>query len=153
MLKRSLNTAGDTIVEVLIATAILGFVMGGAYALTSRTLQTSRSSQERVEAITLVEGQLERIKYEARSNPNFDSKFRVGSSFCLKQVTGDQKTLPDPANCNVGPNGRYRLSITYIADPRFTTPNKLLGTFNVQANWERADGEHRQEQLIINYKT
>lgn len=56
------NTTGDTIVEVLIALAVLGAVIIGAYSIASRSLAGIRASHERDEATAIAEGQLEVIR-------------------------------------------------------------------------------------------
>ena len=52
---------GDTIVEVLIAVAILAFVVTSASATTTRSSSTVRASQERGEALKLAQSQVEYI--------------------------------------------------------------------------------------------
>ncbi len=53
---------GDTIVEVLLAIAIVSAVLAGAYVTTNRSLRVGRDAQEASEALELAEGQIERIK-------------------------------------------------------------------------------------------
>jgi Tfp pilus assembly protein PilV len=60
--RRSLKeAAGDTIVEVLIATAILGIVLTGAYVTANRSYLTIFSAQQRQEALSLAQSQLEEL--------------------------------------------------------------------------------------------
>lgn len=152
MLGRRLNQAGDTIVEVLMATAVLAFVMGAAYSLTIRTLNTSRAAQERVEALKYVEGQLEKLKYEARNRSDFTTAYRTTSQFCFKQTATVETALSSTTDCTaVGSNGRYKLKINYENNSAFADPNKRFGTFNVEAKWDRVGGG--QEVLVINYQT
>lgn len=58
----TLSQTGDTIVEVLIAMAVLSMVLGGAYVASNRSLAVSQQNQERAEALKLVEGQMEQLK-------------------------------------------------------------------------------------------
>ncbi len=53
---------GDTIVEVLIAIAVVSSVLGIAYGTMSRNLQIMRTNQERTEASRLGQGQMEMLK-------------------------------------------------------------------------------------------
>ncbi|HSX32927.1 MAG TPA: prepilin-type N-terminal cleavage/methylation domain-containing protein [Candidatus Saccharimonadales bacterium] len=62
---------GDTIVEVLISMAIVSLILGGAYATTNRSLQSTRADQEQTTALKIAQGQLEEIKSAAITNPNF----------------------------------------------------------------------------------
>lgn len=52
---------GDTIVEVLIAVAVLMVVITGGYSIATRSLNGARIAQERSEATMLAQGQLEAI--------------------------------------------------------------------------------------------
>lgn len=80
------RTAGDTIVEVLIAVVVIATALGIAYTVATRSLQTARQSQERSEALKIAEGQLELIK-GFNEDPNKDVHNNIypqGTVFCLK---------------------------------------------------------------------
>ena len=70
MLKKLLknNVAGDTIVEVMLALAILGLVLGGAYIVTNQSTLNERRAQERNIALQLAQGQIESMKQFASGN-------------------------------------------------------------------------------------
>jgi type II secretory pathway pseudopilin PulG len=74
---------GDTIVEVLIAIAVMTSVLGGAFVMTNRSLQDTRTAQERVNAVKLVESQIELVKNVVATNP--DSLFGAGvpAAYCI----------------------------------------------------------------------
>jgi prepilin-type N-terminal cleavage/methylation domain-containing protein len=55
---------GDTIVEVLIAMAIISLVLTAAYVTSNRNTILIQSSQEREQAQRLVEGQIEMLRYK-----------------------------------------------------------------------------------------
>jgi type II secretory pathway pseudopilin PulG len=84
-----LNKTGDTIIEVLLSLAVLGMVIGTAYAIASRSLKRAQQAQERTEATKLVEGQIDRIKYLSESNLASDivalnDITTSGAAMCLK---------------------------------------------------------------------
>lgn len=56
------NQKGDTIIEVLLAIAVVGSVLGIAYSTMHRNLLTLRSNQERTEATRLGQGQVEQLR-------------------------------------------------------------------------------------------
>jgi len=56
---------GDTLIEVMIALAIIGSVIAISYATASRALRTGRAAQERTEAVKFVESQVESLNREA----------------------------------------------------------------------------------------
>lgn len=61
-LQIKLDKRGDTIIEVMLALAVLGAIIGGGYSVATRSLNGVRISQERGEATKLAEGQLEALK-------------------------------------------------------------------------------------------
>lgn len=140
---------GDTIVEVLISIAVISLVLGGAYVTTNRNLLATRAAQERTNAISLVESQLEQIKSLSATDPEtlFDPNIPV--EFCIAQdrvITGS-----DTADCRVDTAGApneiepvYNLSITR------TGPDANQGyVFEVTNTWEDPSGnQDNQVQMI-----
>ncbi len=59
---KPLNNVGDTIVEVLIATALVSSILGGAYATSNLSLRSTRQAEERVEALKYTEAQIEKLR-------------------------------------------------------------------------------------------
>lgn len=128
-----LNTSGDTIVEVLLAIAIVSAVLGAAYVSTSQSLGNARQAEERSEAAKLVEGQLERLKVAFQTDP---IPFNTVGSFCLDDTPARVATS-NPA-CTVG---RYALAI-----------ERSGNDFTATAKWDRAGGGASQEQVRIVYR-
>ncbi len=60
-MRLKLKNNGDTIVEVLIAVAVLMVVITGGYSIATRSLNGARIAQERSEATMLAQGQLEAV--------------------------------------------------------------------------------------------
>jgi prepilin-type N-terminal cleavage/methylation domain-containing protein len=162
--------AGDTIVEVMIALAIIGSVIAMAYATTTRSLRVGRQAQERGEALKLVEGQIEALKIFVSNSTTraqaFDAVYlRDGTSeqsFCLSVAgtpTLTQQAMPaanvetDPittgynTNCAVGQDARYKLAIERADTGSAPT---LQSTFTVRARWERIGGG--KDEIVILYK-
>lgn len=96
---KNLNQAGDTIVEVLIAMAVVSLVLGGAYATANRSFLSIKLAQERSEALKLAEDQLEQLRVEQQTattnntvnNPN--SLFNRATIFCMN---GGMQTSHNP---------------------------------------------------------
>lgn len=80
---RIASNRGDTIVEVLIAIAVVSLVLAGAFVSSNRSLKATRTAQERGEALKLAESQVEQIKLAA-DNKTLDvfgvSNFCIGAS-------------------------------------------------------------------------
>lgn len=78
------NQTGDTIIEVLLALAVLGFVIMGSYSIATKSLNGIRIAQERGEALKIAETQTEIIKQHFDSRDatitDFDTFFARTSS-------------------------------------------------------------------------
>lgn len=141
MHKRS-NQRGDTIVEVLLAIAIIGAVLGGAYVVANRNTMINRASQERLEAIKVAEGQLERLKAKAAS----DSSLFNQTSFCLNNT--NTIVTSTSAQCRVNSSGvpsvaepSYRINITKEGDLAVGVTNPTAGArFKIEVTWSEVRG-------------
>ncbi len=76
-LKR-LAQRGDTIVEVLIATAIIGGALGISYGLVTNGVKNNEASQERSVAVKLAETQIESLRSYISTHPILPA-----NNFCL----------------------------------------------------------------------
>lgn len=143
------NQRGDTIVEVLIAIAVMSLVLGGAYVTTNRNLLATRAAQERSNALTLVESQLEQIKSLAITDAASLFDTNIPTEFCISQ---DQAIVgADTADCKVDQSGApteaepiYNLSVTRSA------PDVNLGyIFEVTNTWVDPSGDHNNEVKML----
>lgn len=145
---KHLNSAGDTIVEVLMAIAVLSVVLGGAYASIQRSFINSRRAQERSEAIKHVETQLEQLKGLSKNPSN--NVFTTSTPFCASSsgIVAWAGTLPAldahdssfyPAACRINtiPDG-YSMSIVRNGND-----------FIARARWINANGTGNEEVRII----
>lgn len=64
---RNRQQAGDTIVEVLIAIAVVSSVLAIAYSTMNRNLQIMRNNQERTQAVRVAQDQIETLKARQRT--------------------------------------------------------------------------------------
>lgn len=149
-MKMRLNTAGDTIVEVLLAVVVVGAVLTGAYVSSNQSLNADRASQERAEALKYVESQIDQVK----ANVAAASAQPTGSGFCFKQ-DGTIQVLPGGTpsssaaaddfskytNCDPGsiPDG-YNLSVVR---------NSANDVYTVRARWTHVAGSNRDEIVML----
>lgn len=159
-MNKPLNARGDTIVEVMIAIAILAAVLGGAYAAAGRSLRIARQSEERGTALKLAEGQLEKLKALA---PDPANNMFSAATFCIDdgtppvppaQVTGFSGSAPDtdlaaddfsnyPGACQVTQNGVYNLSIQYDSSA------SAYDLFTILVRWDRLGGGRDEVRLLL----
>jgi prepilin-type N-terminal cleavage/methylation domain-containing protein len=139
---RRLNTSrtgqrGDTIIEVMLAIAVLGMVLAASYNIANRALMTGRYAQEQTEAVKQAESQLEKLKYKASlvkpgdsvTGTIFDTAsgsttFCIGDDSSLSKITSTNSSYDSVCK---GRSGLYALAINYSAT------NK---TFIVTASWD-----------------
>lgn len=164
---------GDTLIEVMIALAIIGSVIAISYATASRALRTGRAAQERTEAVKLVESQVESLKVVAATPAKKLILFApspslvVEPTFCVDSATNiyTENALPADVTsddlvtnalgaptagqvyhfkCAVGQDARYKLSIVRSCDATFKC------TFAVRARWERIGGG--KDEVSVYYR-
>lgn len=146
-IKRYASQAGDTIVEVMFAVAVVGMVIGGSYVIATRALRTGRYAQEQTEALKQAESQIERLKYLASKGlPVTDSQsiFNTGASdtsFCIndsfvKILSNAGATYT--AGCRAkGGDKLYDILVNY--SPGSVATGQDL--FNIVVTWDRQGTE------------
>ena len=142
---RSRKQAGDTIVEVLIASAIVGLVLTGAFAVANASYKQIRMAQERGEAQRIAQGQTEQIEGLVQSNLLYVTNPAPPSPypFCFHPISG-AAVVASSADCAQGTEGRYRISIARTAG---LTDNH---TFTVTVTWDSLNG--RQDRVAVDYR-
>jgi type II secretory pathway pseudopilin PulG len=143
---------GDTIVEVLIAMAAVGLVLGGAYTSANRSLNSTRAAQERGEALKVAEGQFEGLNALAIKGSPVNIFDTLNPVFCLDSDLQPHyfKNSYDPSKISLAATdfslypsecqqqARYYVSITYSKNPN--PPNLDEDHFNVLVRWDRVNG-------------
>lgn len=93
---------GQTLVEVVVAVAVIGLVLTGIVTAVTSGLKTSRVSRERFEARRIVESQFEDIRSERNNDP---------ASFFASENAGDIIVVgPDTVEGNLT---SYQKTVTY----------------------------------------
>lgn len=115
---------GETIVEVLIAIAVIGAVIGTSYAIVNRNSKSYQQASERTTALKLAENQLEIIR-------GYDQSALVGT-FCF--MGGVLKT--STADCK---EGIFQVAVT-----------KSGNAYDVLVSWPGINGS--PEKLNLRYR-
>lgn len=160
--KKTVSNRGDTIVEVLIAVAIIGSVLTGAFTVTQKSSHAVRSSQEHSEMLQILQSQVEVVRALAMDQAKEDEPTAPTTGvystsptfFCVDSATRQRvnqtrlaNVLPPIADdtfvnyekaCKVGNEKRYNLAISYDSTSK-------LFTFN--GRWDRVGGGKNQEKL------
>lgn len=136
MKRKSLgNQGGDTIIEVIIALAVLAITIAGAYGIASRSLKAGRQAQERDEATKLAESQLENIKAQAVAG---NAALFSSSNFCFN---------PGITTTDCRFNNLYDVSITSAA----ASSGNNVYQFDVTVQWDSIT-HNGKDQVIMRYR-
>jgi len=145
----SVRQRGDTIVEVLLAMAVVGMVLGSSFGIANRSLNIGRSAQERTQALKIAESQLELMKIAEESGVSISTQT---ANFCLHvpDTTSGVKVVAAGSNECEDIEGLY----TIVIDPDGANSSKV---FEIRIIWERlgaanANAADRQDTLSIFYK-
>jgi prepilin-type N-terminal cleavage/methylation domain-containing protein len=125
----SLRERGDTIVEVLIAIAIISLILATAYTITSKNTLDLQNNAERVQGQHLVESQLEALKANDGiiGGTCFNSAAVPASGPACNQTT-------------TGSGATYTLHITSAGN-----------LYTVDAQWTSL-GAHRPSEITMYYR-
>ncbi len=138
-LRRYMGQRGDTIVEVLIAIAVAGSILGTSYAIIGRNAKSYQQVSEHTEALKLAEGQLENIRKAAAGTDDSlkDAIFlpASGSTFCTEVIL-DQVTVKSTP-CSTG---RYTITVNRSGS----------NTFETVVVWDGINGG--DDKVSLNYK-
>jgi prepilin-type N-terminal cleavage/methylation domain-containing protein len=140
---------GDTIVEVLIAIAIVSSVLGVTYGAMNRNLLITRANQERTEASKIAQGQLEAI----RGLTAAQLTTIAGNSFCIinGMVTYPTNGTVPATNINSDVFANYG---SCKSDFYNFVIKKFSGEtykYQVYVRWDKIGGDSR-EQIIMSYR-
>ncbi|HSH18307.1 MAG TPA: prepilin-type N-terminal cleavage/methylation domain-containing protein, partial [Candidatus Saccharimonadales bacterium] len=130
--KKERRQHGDTIVEVIIAVAIVSSVLAGAFTVSQKSALAVRSSQEHGEMLQLLQGQVETVRAialqaEAKTAPIYSTSPRY---FCIDESSKNRSNfdssvvqLPEsddddyssyPVACKgLGASNLYNVAIRY----------------------------------------
>lgn len=140
------HARGDTIVEVLIALAVLGLAFSISYATANRSLIMARNAQEHSEALQYLDSQVEL----ARADSGDDDLYDKTKTLCMDQATSDiNYGKPIPATsifCTVGE--RYKVSYTYDNAPMNGVDQDV---FTFKVTWDGI-GTLGPQQETMSYK-
>lgn len=123
--RKNRHESGETIVEVLIATAIIGLVLASAFVIVNKNVASNQDVEEHAFAQKLVESQTEQLRQDA-STPV--------SAGCYKE-DDIYTTIEDECKLTNG-GAVYRKKIT-----------KSDGTYAISVTWQTIGGSIATETV------
>lgn len=145
MLAKMRNVRGDTIIEVMVALAILGLAFGISYAIANRSLQISQNSQEHSQALEYLDSQVELARSDVKGLYASTYVTNPGTTFCM--TSSDVPTGIGAGDCHPSDGGAdYNISISYNPSTDNDGVNQDIFTFTI--NWEGLGtlGEQQEQQ-------
>lgn len=153
----SIGNRGDTIVEVLIAIAVVSSVLGISYSIMNRNVSTIRDNQERSAASKIAQVQLEYMRqaWYTKTEAEFSQYYNQGPHFCLNSGL-ERRSVINPTllndtgypgatdNVDKCRSGIYHYSVTKSNDA------SLSGSYTVTVRWEKLTGG--QGQIVMGYR-
>lgn len=140
-----LNQTGDTIVEVLIAIAVVSVVIVSSFTIANKSSIQIRAAQERSEGLKLAASAIETIK----ARPTAANNLPLNKLYCQDLITqatanGDLPNLVTEQDSDYAqPQCRSQLTTVPYFISVMRTDNE--GSFVVHARWDRVGGGERQD--------
>ncbi len=128
----ALNRRGDTIVEVLIAIAIVSLVLTAAYVISNKNTVAIQANQERIQAQHLVEAQIEGLRAQGKLNTSGDCFNAAGVEAGGATCAGFTQT---------GSGATYSASIT----------GPVGNAYQVTVKWSSLNGEAVNDSSVTMY--
>lgn len=140
--------AGDTIVEVILAVAIISSVLAGAFAVTSRSSRDIRVSEEHAQALQYLQGQVELLRSAAAKPGYLLGSGWLNSGFCLDANNiYESDSGGTDNNCKVGANPTAPYVLHIQKNPLSSGPTT---TFDLEASW--ASLNRGNDRVDLSYK-
>jgi type II secretory pathway pseudopilin PulG len=133
---------GDTIVEVIIAVAIVSAILAGAFVVTNQSARAVRDSEEHAQALQLLQGQVELLRSAAARPGTLPAS--LSTPFCLANGRAYQPAASD-THCTL--NSLYQVS---ISSPVSAPTAGTTTTFNLVAAWPALGGG--TDDVYLSYK-
>lgn len=146
MLKR-FNDAGETIVEILICTAIVSIAISAAYVSGVHAIKAIQSAREKEDAITVARTQIELMAVDKNFIQNDSSYFSTigGCYVYIKDINSDivvnDSATPNNGCTNYG-QGQSPYSENFSVSIKKSSTNPTLSQYNydVKVTWSGSTG-------------
>jgi type II secretory pathway pseudopilin PulG len=134
----SRTEAGDTIVEVMIAIAVISSVLVGAFLVSSTSTRSVQDTGERAQALQVAQSQVEMI----RAYVGGGGSFSPATNYCMQASDSYKMSVSDTNNCDPADNASRGAQFR----PTFT---KNGPTYTVTVTW---DGLKSVAQVQLAYR-
>ncbi len=140
------GAGGDTMVEVMISTAILAVVLATAYTTSTHSLQSGLNAKYRDQALTYARAQIELVKSADNRQPSTVDAYKLDRPFCIdssnakvQEVSSAAKVCPLPIG-ETNPDNQSQYSVVDNYSP-------ASKTFTATVTWQSANNVPNQTTL------
>lgn len=137
--RRRIGQTGDTVVEVLLAVAVISSVLAGAFILSQRSAIATRDAQEHAVAQKIVETQLESLRAASSDSVESPRIFSENRGFCMDTA---QKLSTNA--CSFSAKGTAAASTDVpayrVVISRTGCNPAPCGVFTVKVDWDSVTG-------------
>lgn len=139
---------GDTLVEVILAIALMSLVLVGSFNIIGAAYRTAMLSKERIEAVSLAQQQAERLR-KLR-----DDQQAAEVAFSAMPFPATGQTLDsnlDTVNCPADGclvNGLYKVRIEKISNIS-SSLDPILNSYLIRVRWIQAGTNDTNETQIL----
>ena len=137
------DSRGDTIVEVILATALIASSIGLAYSMSNHNLSSGISAGQRSQALSLAQAQIERIKNAYLTNSPVLDSYKTSQPFCILVNGVEEDVNRSGSKCANFGSSPYSVSINY---------NETTLVFKTDISWSSSSNNAGQDQLTLYYK-
>lgn len=137
------GSRGDTIVEVILATALLGAVIGLAYSMSNHNLSNGVSAGQRSQALSLAQSQIEHLKNAYLTNSGALDSYKIDKAFCILSDGSEEDVSKSGSKCANFGGSPYSLSVKYT---------KTTLVFRADVSWSSSSNNAGQDELTLYYK-
>jgi len=141
--RRPKVSRGDTIVEVILATALIAAAIGLAYSMSNRNLSNGVSAGQRSQALSLAQSQIERIKNAYLINSPVLASYKIDRPFCILDDGSEEDVSRLNSKCANFGSSPYSVTINY---------NGSTLIFTTDVSWSSNSNNSGQDQLTLYYK-
>ena len=134
---------GDTIVEVILATALIAAAISLVYSMSNRNLSNGVSAGQGSQALSLAQSQIERIKNAYLTNSPILGSYKINKAFCVLNDGTEEDVGKAGSQCANFNSSPYSISIAY---------NQTTLVFKADVTWSSHSNSSGQDQLTLYYK-
>ena len=136
------KSRGDTMVEVIVSSAIIILALAGSYAISHRSLQQGTSSGLRSQALSAAQDQIEHIRNAYLKDPSRLIMYKQAAPYCiLSNGLPEFISEGNEPECQFYNGSKVSVRVDYDS-----------GIFTASAFWPSATSDNDQDQLFLYYK-